>query len=175
VPEPSGVTDDLTTDRLVLRPLRESDLEALAAIYADPQVMRFLGGPRTREDARTGLGWMIAAHHEQGFGLWATTLRVDGTLIGRCGILVQDVAGHTEHEIAYLLGSQWWGRGYATEAAAAIRDHARAELGLGRLISLIDPENEPSKAVATRIGMEHERDIVFEGRPTSVFACNIGV
>ena len=61
MPEPSGVTDDLTTDRLVLRPLRESDLEALAAIYADPQVMRFLGGPRTREDARTGLGWMIAA------------------------------------------------------------------------------------------------------------------
>jgi RimJ/RimL family protein N-acetyltransferase len=173
--EPSAGTGDLMTERLVLRPLRDDDLDALAAIYADPRTMRFLGGPRTREDTRSRLGWMITAHRTQGFGLWATTLRGDGTLVGRCGILVQDVESATEHEIAYLLGSQWWGRGYATEAAAAIRDHARAELGLGRLISLIDPENMPSQAVARRIGMEHERDIEFEGRPTSVFACNIGV
>jgi [ribosomal protein S5]-alanine N-acetyltransferase len=175
VPEPSAATDWLTTERLVLRPLRESDLDALAAIYADPKVMRFLGGPRTREDTRTGLDWIIAAHREQGFGLWAATLRADGTLIGRCGILVQDVEGATEHEIAYLLGSQWWGRGYATEAAAAIRDHARAQLGRGRLISLIDPENAASKAVATRIGMHHERDLTFEGHPTMLFSCNNGV
>jgi [ribosomal protein S5]-alanine N-acetyltransferase len=175
VSEPSAATDDLETERLRLRPLRESDLEALAAIYADPRTMRFLGGARTRDETRTGLGWIIAAHHEQGFGLWATTLRADGMLIGRCGILVQDVDGATEHEIAYLLGSQWWGRGYATGAAAVIRDHARAQLGFDRLISLIDPENEASKAVARRVGMHHERDLAFEGRPTSLFACNIGV
>jgi RimJ/RimL family protein N-acetyltransferase len=170
MPEPSAGTDDLVTERLILRPLRDSDLDALAAIYADPQTMRFLGGPRTREHARTGLGWMITAHSDQGYGLWATTLRADGTLAGRCGILVQDVDGVTEHEIAYLLGSQWWGRGYATEAAAAIRDHARTQLGLGRLISLIDPENTPSQAVARRIGMQHERDLIFEGRPTALFS-----
>jgi RimJ/RimL family protein N-acetyltransferase len=176
VSDPGAGTDAVvTTARLVLRRLAHHDLDALAAIQRDPETMRFLGGPRSR--ARTGetLGWIIEAEREQGFGLWATTLRADGTLIGRCGILVQDVEGETEHEIAYLLGSQWWGRGYATEAAAAIRDYARAELGLDRMISLIDPENTPSQAVARRIGMEHERDIVFEGRPTSVFACNIGV
>jgi [ribosomal protein S5]-alanine N-acetyltransferase len=175
MPEPSAATGELLTQRLALRPLRESDLDVLASIYADPAVMRFLGGPRTREDTRTRLSWMIAAHREQGFGLWATTLRADGTLIGRCGIIVQDVEGQTEHEIAYLLGSQWWGRGYATEAAAAIRDHARARLGFDRTISLIDPANTASQAVARRIGMQHERDLVFEGRPTSIFACNIGV
>jgi [ribosomal protein S5]-alanine N-acetyltransferase len=138
VSDPGAGTDELVTARLALRPLRESDLDALAAIYADPAVMRLLGGPRT--------------------------------LVGRCGILVQDVEGAREHEIAYLLGSQWWGRGYATEAAAAIRDHARGTLGLDRLISLIAPENTPSKAVALRIGMWHERDLTFEGRPTSLFA-----
>jgi RimJ/RimL family protein N-acetyltransferase len=175
VQEPSAGTDDLLTERLILRPLRESDLDALAAIYADPQTMRFLGGPRTREDTRGRLGWMIAAHREQGFGLWATTLRADGILIGRCGILVQDVEGASEHEIAYLLGSQWWGRGYATEAAAAIRDHARTRLGFERLISLIDAENAPSQAVARRIGMQHERNLLFEGRPTMLFSCNNGV
>jgi ribosomal-protein-alanine N-acetyltransferase len=170
VSDPGAGTDELVTERLVLRPLGEPDLDALAAIYADPAVMRFLGGPRTFEETRTRLGWIIAAHAEQGFGLWATTLRGDGTLIGRCGILVQDVEGAREHEIAYLLGSQWWGKGYATEAAAAIRDHARSQLGLNRLISLIAPENVASQAVALRIGMHHERDLLFEDRPTSLFA-----
>jgi RimJ/RimL family protein N-acetyltransferase len=173
--EASAGTDELVTERLVLRLLRDSDLDALAAIYADPRTMRFLGGPRTRDDTRMRLGWMIAAHREQGFGLWATTLRVDGALIGRCGILVQDVEGAVEHEIAYLLGSQWWGRGYATEAAAAIRDHAHGRLGFDRLMSLIDPENTPSQAVARRIGMQYERDLVFEGRPTSLYAWQHGV
>ena len=175
MPDASAGRDDLATERLVLRPLRESDLDALAAIYADPATMRFLGGPRTHEDTNVRLAWMIDAHREQGFGLWATTLRTDGTLIGRCGLIVQDVEGVTEHEIAYLLGSQWWGRGYATEAAAAIRDHARAKLGFDRLISLIDPGNAPSQAVARRIGLHHERDLVFEGRPTALFSCNNGV
>ena len=174
MPDPSAGTDQLATGRLVLRPLRESDLDDLAAIYADPQTMRFLGGPRTREDTRSRLEWMVAAHREQGFGLWATTLRADGMLIGRCGLIVQDVEGATEHEIAYLLGSQWWGRGYATEAAAAIRDHASGALGFDRLISLIDPGNTPSQAVARRIGMQHERDLRFEGRPTSLYACKVG-
>ena len=80
----SAGTDELRTERLVLRPLRESDLDALAAIYADPQTMRYLGGPRTRDHTSTGLEWMIAAHRDQGFGLWATTLVEDATLIGRC-------------------------------------------------------------------------------------------
>jgi RimJ/RimL family protein N-acetyltransferase len=170
VPEPSAGSDDLVTERLVQRRLRPTDLDALAAIYADPATMRFMGGPRTRADTERRLSEMIAAHRERGFGLWATTLREDGTLIGRCGILVQDVDGAVEHEIAYLLGSRWWGRGYATEAAAAIRDHARAELGRARLISLIDPVNGPSQAVARRIGMHRERYLVFEGRPTMLFA-----
>ena len=85
-------------------------------------------------------------------------------------ILVQDVEGAREHEIAYLLGSEWWGKGYATEAAAAIRDHARSQLGFDRLISLIDPENTASQAVALRIGMHHERDLIFENHLTSLFA-----
>ena len=173
--DPGAGTDELATERLLLRPLRESDLDELAAIYADPRTTRFLGGPRTRDDTRARLGWMISVHREQGFGLWATTLRADGTLIGRCGILVQDVEGTREHEIAYLLGSEWWGSGYATEAAAAIRDHARSHLGFDRLISLIDPENLASKAVALRIGMHHERDLIFEAHPTSLLACTLGV
>jgi ribosomal-protein-alanine N-acetyltransferase len=173
--KPSAGTDVLRTARLVLRPLQELDLDALAAIQADRQTMRFLGGPRTRETTRTGLEWIVAVHREQGFGLWATTLLESGTLIGRCGILVQDIEGTRENEIAYLLGSEWWGHGYATEATTAIRDHAQSQLGFQRLISLIHPDNVASQAVATRIGMHHERDLLFEGRLTSLFSCNTGV
>ena len=169
--DPGAGTDELVTERLLLRPLRESDLAALAAIYADPAVMRFLGGPRTLEATRTGLGWIIAAHREQGFGLWATTLRADATLDRplrhpRPGRRGRDRA---RDRLPPRLASGG-GTGYATEAAAAIRDHARSQLGLDRLISLIDPENVASQAVALRIGMRHERDLIFEGRPTSLFA-----
>ena len=132
--------------------------------------MRFLGGPRSPALTREGLGWIIEAEREHGYGLWATILRAGGAFIGRCGLIVQDVEGVTEHEIAYQLGREWWGKGYATEAAAGIRDHARSRLGFDRLVSLIDPENAASKAVALRIGMQHERDLTFEGRPTSLFS-----
>jgi [ribosomal protein S5]-alanine N-acetyltransferase len=81
-------------------------------------------------------------------------------MIGRCGLLIQDVEDGTENEIAYLLGSEWWRRGYATEAAIAIRDHAQSQLGFERLISLIAPDNVASQAVARRIGMHHERDLI---------------
>ena len=171
MPEPSAGTDViLETERLLLRRLRESDLYALAAIYADPAVTRFLGGPRTREDTRTRLGLDDRGHRRA--GIWPvgddSPRRRNAHRPVR--ILVQDVEGTPGHEIAYLLGSEWWGSGYATEAAAAIRDHARARLGFDRLISLIDPENAASKAVALRIGMHHERDLVFEGHPTALFA-----
>jgi [ribosomal protein S5]-alanine N-acetyltransferase len=158
------------TARLVLLRLKPGDLDALAAIQRDPETMRFLGGPRSRARSSETLGWIMEAEREHGYGLWATTLRADGKLIGRCGLLVQEVDGAAEHEIAYLLGRDWWGSGYATEAAGAIRDHARSQLGLDRLISLIAPANVASMAVAKRIGMLHERDLTFEGRPTSLFA-----
>lgn len=159
----------LVTDRLTIRRFRDDDLDALAEMYADPEVMRFLGGPRTREDAATRLGWMIEEYESQPFGMWGIALREQNTLIGRCGIIRQELIHGPEHEIAYLLGRPWWGRGYATEAAAAVRDHARDELGLGRLVSLIDHTNFASQAVARRIGMVYERDVVHEGHPVGMF------
>ncbi|WP_167762180.1 GNAT family N-acetyltransferase [Blastococcus sp. CT_GayMR20] len=150
---PSSVV--LETDRLVLRTLVPADLDALAALYADPEVRRYFpDGTRTRKETREELDWIIDVYYGRyGYGLWATVLKETGAFIGRCGLLPWEIEGRTEVEVAYLLDRSHWGRGLATEAARAIAGHAFATLPVDRLICLIDPENSASRNVATRLGM----------------------
>ena len=79
----------LSTERLLLRPLRMDDLDALAEIYADPQVRRFFPeGTLTRQETREELEWIIDVYYGRyGYGLWATVLKETGAFIGRCGLL----------------------------------------------------------------------------------------
>ncbi len=152
----------LETDRLLFRPLVLDDLDDLAAIQADPEVMRFFpSGPRSREQTQADLERCIQLQHEHGFSLWATIDRESGELIGRCGLLPQVLQDHREVEIAYLLARSHWGRGLATEAARAIRDHGFDSLGLERLVSIIHRDNSASRRVAENAGLRPERMIQF--------------
>jgi RimJ/RimL family protein N-acetyltransferase len=101
--------------------------------------------------------------------------------MGRCGFLVWDVAaltptneaeasGPTELEVGYALGRPYWGSGYATEAARAVRDHALGPMGRERLIAFIRPDNVRSRRVAEKLGMQHERDVVLMELPAQLFA-----
>jgi ribosomal-protein-alanine N-acetyltransferase len=163
----------LETERLVLRRLTMDDLDALAALYRDPEVRRwFPDGTRTHEQTREELAWVIDVYYVRyGYGLWATILKETGTFIGRCGLLPWDIEGRIEVEVAYLLDPDFWGRGLATEAARAIADHAFATLPVDRLICLVDPGNEASRRVATKIGMTLLRaDYVDEEGPAHLYA-----
>lgn len=152
----------LETARLILRHLEPRDLDALAAIQADPEVMRFFPtGPRSRERTADDIDRCVATQAEHGFSLWATVDRADGRLIGRCGLLPQSLGGAREVEVAYLIGRSDWGRGLATEAASAIRDHGLGPLGLGRLVSIIHRDNLASRRVAEKAGLRPERMIQF--------------
>ena len=91
-------------------------------------------------------------------------------MIGYCGFFHQEVDGTEEIEIGYRLDPDYWSGGLATEAARAVRDHAFRDLKLQRVISLIHPENAPSRRVAEKIGMKIEKETVFRGFPTLVFA-----
>ena len=91
-------------------------------------------------------------------------------LVGYCGFLHQDVDGEKEIEIGYRLHPDYWNRGIATEAARKVRDHAFSDLELPRVISLIHCDNTPSRRVAEKIGMTFEKEILFRGFPTQVFA-----
>jgi ribosomal-protein-alanine N-acetyltransferase len=154
------VTTVLETERLVLRTLTMDDLDDLAALYRDPEVRRwFPKGVLDRAQTRAELAWVIDVYYRQyGYGLWATVLKDTGAFIGRCGLLPWEIDGRTEVEVAYLLDRAHWGHGLATEAARGIVAHAFATLPVERLICLLDPGNDASRAVALKIGMTLLRD-----------------
>lgn len=145
----------LETERLIFRRLTMGDLDALAALYADPEVRRYFpDGIQTYEQTREELEWIINVYYGQyGYGLWATIFKETGAFIGRCGLLPVEIGGRTEVEVAYLLDRRYWGRGLATEAARAIVDYAFATLRVERLISMFEPENRASRSVAAKVGM----------------------
>ncbi len=90
-------------------------------------------------------------------GLWATVLKENGEFIGRCGLLPWHIEGRDEVEVAYTIARRYWGRGLGSEAAAAILKYGFENLGLDRLVCLIEPENTASQRVAQRIGMKLDR------------------
>ena len=96
-----------------------------------------------------------------------------GELVGHCGLLRKYVDGQSEIELVYVIMKKAWGRGHATEVAAAIRDHALGQLGCGRLIALINPANVASERVAVKIGLKHQKDTVRpDGKSSRVYALN---
>lgn len=162
----------IETPRLTLRELTTGDLDDLAAMYADAEVMQFIGrgGVLAREDAERYIDRQIRSYRERGFGEWATVLRDTGETVGMCGLIVwPDIDGAVETEVAYLLARTAWGRGLGTEAAGAIRDWGARELGLERLVSCIYPENATSIRVAEKIGMRFEKRFGYHGLPMALY------
>ena len=160
----------LETPRLLLRQFTLADVDSLAALYADPAVMTFLGGPRSYEMTRQHIERIIQNYQDYGFGLWAVIHKGDRGLMGRCGLIPQVIEGVAEVEIGYLMAQAYWGQGLATEAAVAIRDYGFQTVRCDRLISLIDPHNLASQKVALRLGMAYERDVVLSGKLIRVYA-----
>jgi RimJ/RimL family protein N-acetyltransferase len=172
----------IETERLLLRPPLAEDVDALAPMYADREVMRYLGDGRvlTRAQTERSVQRMIDAWAADGFGLFTVVRKQDGAVIGRVGLIVwnpetwqttrADSEGPTELEVGYTLGRPYWGQGYATEAAGAARDFALERLGARRLIALIIHGNDASANVARKLGFAHERDIVFGARNAGLFA-----
>jgi len=125
----------LETERLLLRAPVADDAEALAPMYADPEVMRYVGDgrPLARAETERSVKRMIQRWEADGFGLFTTVRKEDGAVIGRVGLLVwnadtwepttraESENGRTEVEVGYTLGRDYWGQGYATEAAGAVR------------------------------------------------------
>jgi RimJ/RimL family protein N-acetyltransferase len=153
------------------------DLDDMAALLGDPQVMRYYPHPKSREEALAWITWNQRLYREHGFGLWLLTLRATGEFVGDCGLTPQRVDGVTELEVGYHVRAALQGRGLATEAAAACRDYAREVLGVDRLIAIIDPRNRPSQRVAEKLGLVLERQTESQGRwpsPQLIYAAFLG-
>jgi len=149
---------ELLTERLRLRTWRSEDEAGMAAINQDPEVTRFLNRPVDPEAVAAFYALVTDHWAEHGFGFWALETRepdIAGELIGFVGVshptFLPKLAARPE--LGWRLARRAWGRGLATEAAAAARDHAFDTLGLPELISIIHADNARSQRVATTLGM----------------------
>ena len=157
------------SERIMFRAWHADDVAAFHAINSDPQVMQFVAD---------GQGWPISRTQQfieaagemlerSGFCQWALIHRSSGYLIGFCGLVdTGDVP-----EIGWRLARDYWGQGLATEAAAAVLDHARDVLGLARLMATVQTDNSASVRVIEKLGMTRDRTFQRDGREVAVYSC----
>jgi len=160
VPPPRAI---LETDRLFLREFVAEDLAALCKILCDAETMRFYPEAFDEAAAKEWIARNQRRYATQGHGLWAADLKSTGEMIGDCGITSQEVDGELLLEIGYHLRRDLWGLGLATEAARACRDYGFAKLNAEFLVSLIRPENVPSRRVAERNCMTVWKETMHRG------------
>lgn len=157
------VTWHVETERLLLRPMSLDDLDAFAAVVGDPESMRFYPRPFDRSMARAWIDRVGERYERDGIGLLAVVERATGDMIGDCGPMVQETGHGSFVELGWHIRRDRQGLGFATEAGAACRDRAWAELDADRLISIIRPENVPSWSVARALGFRPWRGDVRAG------------
>ena len=160
----------IQTARLRLREMTWDDLDFVATMLADPQVMRHYPKCHSRDESKAWLQKQLKRYREDGHGLWLVSSRDSGEPIGQVGLLKQQVDGVDESEIGYLVHHPYWRHGYASEAAAAVRDYAFGILRRDRVISLIRPVNIPSQRVALRIGLKPVKLTTFHDFEHLVFS-----
>ncbi|MEV4442803.1 GNAT family N-acetyltransferase [Streptomyces sp. NPDC049577] len=152
----------LRTPRLTLRRWREDDLEPMAAIHADPEVMRWIGdgSVQDREQTAACLAAWEREWEERGVGPFAAECRQSRRLAGMVGLSVPDFLPEIlpAVEIGWRLGRPFWGHGLATEAAHAVLDFALRDRGLARVVSVHAVGDTASEGVVRKLGMRRERE-----------------
>lgn len=137
--------------------MTDDDLDLMACLLGDPEVMSFYPAPKTRDEAAAWIAWNRRNYAEHGYGLWIIET-ADGEFVGDCGLTWQPVNGVRRLEVGYHVLPGRQGQGFATEAAAACRDFARDAIGAEELVAIIHPENTASRRVAEKIGMVQVED-----------------
>lgn len=159
IPQPTG--------RLRFREMDDDDLDAMAGLLGDPEVMRFYPRPRTRAEALDWIRWSQRGYAEHGHALWVVET-LDGRFVGDCGLTYQPLDNTQVLEVGYHTTPALQGHGYATEAARACVDLALGVLGHERVVAIIHPDNAASRRVATKVGLRYQEDAVVHGRAVVV-------
>jgi len=146
----------LETPRLHARRIDSTDLEAMLSVYGDPEIVRWMGNGEPLDRALCEK-WIEITHQDyaaRGYGMFALVERRSGEVVGFGGLVYLD--SQTEAEIKYALHRSRWGRGFATEAAAALLGFGAAQFGLQEIIAAAAPENEASHRVLLKAGMQRK-------------------
>jgi [ribosomal protein S5]-alanine N-acetyltransferase len=161
----------LETERLTLRSFRGEDVDRMVQLFANADFMRFSSGVFTQRKQTAAFIDKVIAWDRAGIpSQFAVIPRGEDAIIGYCGFFYHPEHAIEEIEIGYRLDPDYWNRGLITEAARAVRDHGFRDRKLSRVISLIHPENIPSRRVAEKNGMKIDKKITFRGLPTLMYA-----
>ena len=149
----------IRTERLILRPWRQTDVAPFAALSADPEVMRYFERHMTPEDAAAAVVRFQESYAQDGFCFWAVEVPDAAPCIGFVGVArTRFTAPFTPAvEIGWRLARAWWGRGLATEAAHAAMADGFTRCGLDEIVSFAVEANLPSRRVMEHIGMWHDK------------------
>ncbi len=150
----------LETERLILRELTQDDYGSLCDILQDKEAMYAYEHAFSDAEVQDWLTNQLRRYHEDGVGLYAVILKEAGRLIGQAGITMQKTPDETVPEIGYLFQKAYWHKGYATEAATALREYAFETLQMSCVYSIVRDSNTPSRRVAERNGMKPVKSFV---------------
>jgi RimJ/RimL family protein N-acetyltransferase len=160
----------LETPRLRLRRTRHADIPALITLWTDPEVTRHMGGPRDKHTLTKVFTEAADDPYAEVFDLWPVEEKASGEVVGDCGLIQKQIEGLDEIELVYVISRSRWGRGYATEVAQALKQHAFEVLDLKRIVALIDPKNAGSRRVAEKVGMLLDRQVIRpDGKTRELF------
>jgi len=149
---------EIETARLYLRQFTPNDLENLYRIYSDSEVMKYLNeGLRNREETAADLSQIIAHWEEHAFGLWAVVNKENNQLIGDGGL--RFLGKTPEVEVGYVLAKAYWGKGLASEGAAASLKYGFEVLKLEKIVAAANTENRSSRRVMEKVGMRYQHNL----------------
>ena len=148
----------IETERLWLREYTMDDFAALYEIMSDPETMKHYPTPFDEEKTRGWISWNLDNYKKLGFGLWAIVLKESGEFIGDCGITLQNIDGQTLPEIGYHINKKYWRRGFAKEAARAVRDWAFRHTEYDAIYSYMKYTNVGSYSTALANGMKKVKE-----------------
>ena len=160
----------IETDRLILREYSQSDFRSLRDIICDAETMKYYPKPYDERGVQRWLDWCIGSYRDRGFGLWAIELKSTGEFIGDCGISLQSIDGETLPEIGYHINKRFWRRGFAKEAARAVRTWCFENTDFDCIYSYMNKYNEASAATARANGMRLVKEYEDSDEQLSVYA-----
>src|SRR5207245_10484293 len=148
-----------------LRPMKNSEIDDFVLIFADPKVMAsFDVASFDRSELEQWIHRNLTHQDNFGYGLFSVILKINGLLIGNCGLQRMEIGGVQAVELGYEFRSDYWNEGYATEAAGAVRDFAFHQFHLPRLTSLVRLGNLGARRVSEKIGMKRIDDLTHKNR-----------
>lgn len=148
----------MKTERLLLREYTPDDFGALYEIMSDPETMQHYPAPFDEARTRRWIEWNLENYEKYGFGLWAVILKETGEFIGDCGITIQNIDGEMLPEIGYHIHKQYWRRGFAKEAARAVRDWVFRNTDYDTIYSYMKYTNTGSWRTAMANGMRKVKE-----------------